>query len=77
MQPAIDWGCKRVLWVEQGNIVTEFGRGGYPPPPDKPTVTIVGAKRFLRDVQRDSICAYVGLVTTAHPAKGSDEPCNT
>ena len=64
VSPAIDWGCHWVLWVENGSLITVYGRGGFPPPPARPSVAIVGAHRFFRDLSKDCSEGFVTLFTS-------------
>ena len=67
-QPAIDWSCHRVIFVHNTELVTVYGRGGFPPPPARPTVDIVGAHRFGRDLSCDQyVSAYMGLLSAPAP----------
>ena len=51
--------------VFANDLVTVYGRGGYPPPPERPTIEIVGAHCFGRDLSQDHYSsAYVGMVST-------------
>ena len=73
VKPAIDWGIQRVLWEQDGDVVSMFGRKA--PPRDDSSgmaaaieVEVVSTKRFCHDIACGVVCAaspWGGLLSPA------------
>ena len=55
VEPAIDWGIQRVLWEQDGDVVSMFGRKAPPRDISGGTaaaveVEVVSTKRFCHDI---------------------------
>ena len=70
VQPAIDWKILRVIWEQNGSVVTVFG--GLLPAPPTPLYTVVSVKGFLHDAQHGILgkVAFVGLIQPSVTARG-------
>ena len=76
VEPAIDWGIQRVLWEQDGDVVSVFGRKA--PPRDVSTgtaaaieVEVVSTKRFCHDIARGVVCGASSWVGLLSPAEGT------
>ena len=76
VEPAIDWGIQLVLWEQDGDVVSVFGRKA--PLRDVSSgmaaaieVEVVSSKHFCHDIACGVVCAaslWVGLLS---PAEGT------
>ena len=72
-EPAIDWGIQRVLWEQDGDVVSMFGRKAAPRDVSSGAaaaieVEVVSTKRFCHNIVRGVVCAassWVGLLSLA------------
>ena len=72
IQPEIDWKNQLVKWEQNGSVATVFGHRGLPPPPPRPSCTVVSAKRFLHDAKCVELgkVAFVGLIQSLVTTRG-------
>ena len=76
VEPAIDWGIQRVLWEQDGDVVSVFGRKAPPRDGSSGTaaaikVEVVSTKRFCHDIARRVVCTASSWVGLLSPAEGT------
>ena len=76
VEPAIDWGIQRVLWEQDGDVVSVFGRKAPPRDVSSGTaaaieVEVVSTKRFCHDLARGVVCSASSWVGLLSPAEGT------
>ena len=74
-EPAINWGIQCVLWEQDGDVVSVFGRKAPPRDVSSGTaaaieVEVVSTKRFCHDIARGVVCGASSWVGLLSPAEG-------
>ena len=76
VKPAINWGIQRVLWEQDGDVVSVFGRKAPPRDVSSGTaaavdVELVSTKRFCHDLACGMVCAASSWVGLLSPVEGT------